>query len=300
MSRSPKPASILLIDVGNTRIKWAYWRHGRLGRQRAEVYADWSSEDFARHVFGQGGSDLERAPARILVSNVADQGVLRRLAAGAARARHPAKSPPSTSRDSGAAALEIIETSRRAAGVVTRYREPWRLGVDRFLGVIAAHQLAGSRGACVINAGTAVTIDLVDGQGVHRGGAILPGPRLMVESLLRRTAGIARRARASNAVGAASRARASSHAELRLGSRSESFLARDTARALEQGAANAVLGAVERALIECDRELEGVAPLVVLTGGGAAALRRRLRVGCTEVPDLVLRGIALHAGLALR
>src|SRR5581483_12290196 len=105
--------------------------------------------------------------------------------------------------------------------------------------------LAGSRGACVINAGTAVTLDLVDGQGVHRGGAILPGPRLMVEILLRRTAGIARRADASRAAGAANRARDSSHRGARLGRRAESFLARDTASAIEQGAANAVLGAVE-------------------------------------------------------
>ena len=266
------PASVLLVDIGNTRIKWALWKAGRLGRARAGVYTGWSSDDFARHLFRQGRTPRERGPARVIVASVAEGSVLRRLGAGARRA----------SRGRVQSALELVETSRRAAGVVTRYTEPWRLGVDRFLGVIAAHHLAGSRGACVINAGTAVTLDLVDGRGVHRGGAILPGPRLMIESLLQRTAGIAPRARG------ASRRRAAS------------LFARDTAAAIEQGAAHAVAGAVERAIVACRRELGGAAPLVILTGGGAAELRRLLRIKCTEVPDLVLKGIALHAGLALR
>src|SRR6185437_3966355 len=137
------------------------------------------------------------------------------------------------------------------------------LGVDRFLGVIAAHHLAGSRGACVVNAGTAVTLDLVDGRGVHRGGAILPGPRLMIEGLLQRTAGIARRARG------ASRGTGSSRGASRAGRRAASLFARDTAAAIEQGAAHAVAGAVERAIAASRRQLGGAAPLVILTGGGA-------------------------------
>ncbi|MGH8219239.1 MAG: type III pantothenate kinase [Steroidobacteraceae bacterium] len=298
MSGSRKSASALLVDIGNTRIKWALWHAGRLGRAQAEVYGGWSSKDFARHlfgptrnVFGQDGATRARVPGRIVVASVAGESVLRRLAAAARRAKRTGAGTPSIG-PASTIIPELIATSRRAAGVVTRYREPWRLGVDRFLGVIAAHHLAGSRGACVINAGTAVTLDLVDGHGVHWGGAILPGPRLMVESLLQRTAGIARRARSGRRLRAASRASGSSD--------SQSFFARDTAAAIEQGAAHAVAGAVERAIASSRRHLGDVAPLVILTGGDAAELRRFLPVRCTEVPDLVLRGIALHAGLALR
>ena len=114
----------------------------------------------------------------------------------------------------------------------------------------------------------------------------------MIESLLQRTAGIAPRA--------ATRARESRGPDARVGGRSATFLARDTATAIEHGAAIAVAGAVERAVVESRRELEGAAPLVILTGGGAAQLRRLLPIPCIEMPDLVLRGIALHAGLALR
>ena len=285
MSGSHGQAGVLLVDIGNTRIKWARWHAGRLVRTGAAAYRDWSSEDFARHLFRQPGAKRAWRPERIIVASVADTGVLRRLAAGARRA-HPAGASPSSPRRTSTPAVELIETSRRAAGVVTRYAEPWRLGVDRFLAVIAAHHLAGSRGACVINAGTAVTLDLVDGHGVHRGGAILPGPRLMMESLLRETAGIARRARVSSRGGAASRSMA--------------LFARDTAAAIEQGAVHAVAGAVERAIAASRQQLGGATPLVILTGGGAAELRRLLRVRCIEAPDLVLRGIALHAGLALR
>lgn len=301
MSPSTAGASALLVDIGNTRIKWALWRAGRLGRQHAEVYAGWSSEDFARNVFAPRGARRTPVPAsaRIIVASVAGEAVLRRLTAGAHRARRAMRSPRSVS-DPRIPALEQITTARRAAGVVTRYREPWRLGVDRFLGVIAAHRLAGSRGACVINAGTAVTIDLVDGQGVHRGGAILPAPVLMIESLLRRTAGIARRADTRRDARATIRAVGSKHGDARVGSRFASLLARDTATAIERGAASAVAGAIELAIAESSRELEGAAPLVILTGGGAAAIRRHVRSPCVEVPDLVLKGIALHAGLALR
>jgi len=292
MSGSHRAAGVLLVDIGNTRIKWALWYAGRLGRIGAAAYRDWSSEDFARHLFRQPRAKRASRLERIIVASVADEGVLRRLAAGARRAHSAGGASSSSMRRTSIPTLEIIETSRRAAGVVTRYEEPWRLGIDRFLAVIAAHHLAGSRGACVINAGTAVTLDLVDGQGVHRGGAILPGPQLMMESLLRQTAGIARRARGSSRGGVPSRAG--------VPSRSGAIFARDTAAAIEQGAVHAVAGAVERAIAASRQELGGAPPLVILTGGGAAELRRLLRVRCIEVPDLVLRGIALHAGLALR
>ncbi|GEM_PF-92007 len=276
MSESRSGAGILLVDIGNTRIKWAVWRAGRLGRMQADVYAGWSSSDFRRLLEARSG-----LPARILVASVADAGVVRRLAAAArdaaAAARHPA--------------LELIATSRRAAGVVTHYTEPWRLGVDRFLGVIAAHHLAGSRGACVINAGTAVTLDLVNGRGVHYGGAILPGTRLMVESLLQRTVGIAPRARGVSS--------ARPRSSMRGSRRGASLFACNTAAAIEQGALQAVAGAVDRAIAASRAQL-GEAPVVILTGGGAAELRRLLCVRLIEAPDLVLRGIALHAGLALR
>lgn len=66
------------------------------------------------------------------------------------------------------------------------YREPKRLGVDRWLGMLAAYQLSG--GACVVvSCGTAITVDLVARDGEHLGGFIAPGLNLMLDSLTSRT-----------------------------------------------------------------------------------------------------------------
>lgn len=66
--------------------------------------------------------------------------------------------------------------------------EPRQVGWDRLLNAVAAHCLAAPEPAAVIALGTAMTVDLVDGHGVFRGGAILPGPRLMADALHRHTA----------------------------------------------------------------------------------------------------------------
>ena len=259
---------MLLVDIGNTRIKWAWWREGRIGPMHAAAHAGWSAESFARRILG-----TRRARStRVVVASVAG-GAVDRLFESAARGVEGVD-------------LRFVESERRAAGVTTRYREPWRLGVDRFVAAIGAHHLVGHRGACVVNAGTTVTIDFVDTSGVHLGGLILPGPELMVSSLERRTAGIALRARENGSAG-------------RRPSGSRNPFARSTREAIWQGAWHAAAAAVERACAEADERLGG-APLIVLTGGGAQRLERLIGARHVSVPDLVLRGIAVHAGLALR
>jgi type III pantothenate kinase len=257
MSRSA--ARVLLVDIGNSRLKWALWRAGRLTRPQALERSRLADGELGRMV--PRGAPIER----ILVASVAGKRLERQFAAGARRVlgRDP----------------YFIAVTRRAAGVTTRYTETWRLGVDRFMAAIAAHELARSRPVCVVSAGTAITVDLVDGRGVHRGGAILPGPALMVETLLRHTEGIRRRARGGRVRGG--------------------LFARNTAAAIEQGALYAAAAIVERAISEA-RAVLRAKPLLVLTGGGAGELAPLIRHPHRTVPDLVLRGIALHAGLPLR
>lgn len=272
--RGAERLAVLLVDIGNTRIKWARWGDGRLGSMHAAIHAGWTRERYAQRVFAprrsaeRHGSDR----LRVIVASVAGARV-DGLFASAVRSR--AGVDP-----------QFLAASRRAAGVTTRYREPWRLGVDRFAAAIAAHQLAGERGVCVVNAGTTLTIDLVDARGVHRGGVILPGPQMMVASLMRDTAGIEPRARESGRRGMPA-------------SRIENPFARSTKDAIWQGALHALAASVDRASSRA-RSLLGESPLVVLTGGGARHLDRLIQVRHIEVPDLVLRGVALQAGLALR
>lgn len=85
--------------------------------------------------------------------------------------------------------IEFARSTSECAGIRNGYIEPGRLGVDRWLMVLAAYrEFEGP--VLVVSAGSALTIDVVDRGGQHCGGFIIPGPRLMAESLLRDTAGV--------------------------------------------------------------------------------------------------------------
>lgn len=248
--------SVLLVDIGNTRIKWARLMGGRLGHQQAAAFADWTARDFARRVIGGA-----RGVGQVLVSSVAGAAVNRVFLRAAKQA--------------GTVAPDFLVTRREAGGVTTAYLEPWRLGVDRFAMAIGAHQLAKRRPACIVSVGTTLTIDLVTANGRHMGGAILPSPRLMVDSLLRNTDGIRKRASGGQ-----------------LGKRG--LFARTTRAAIEQGALYAAAAVIDRAAEE-SRWVLGRRPLLLMTGGGAKDVTPLVRTAHTIVPDLVLRGLAVLA-----
>src|SRR6202521_3359495 len=218
---------VLLVDIGNTRIKWARFDGKRLGARRAAVHSAWRSPDYARRLFGPA-----RLPEGMLVASVAGSRVDRMLAAAARRAGVPAR---------------FVTVPRRAAGVTVGYLEPWRLGVDRFVAAVGAHHLFKGVATCVVGVGTAMTIDLITAAGRHRGGVIIPAPGLMVDTLLNNTHGIRRRARggASGATG---------------------LFGRATRAAIVQGSRYAAAATIDRAVEEASTLL-GRRPLVVLTGG---------------------------------
>jgi type III pantothenate kinase len=246
--------SVLLVDIGNTRIKWARFDGSRLGRQHAAVHLGWSAEDYARRVIGSGGR-LER----ILVASVAGTKVDRKVTLAA--------------RQSGAPAPEFVRSQRQAGGLTIGYVDPWRLGVDRFVAAIGAYHLARGRAVVVVGVGTAMTLDLVDGKGHHRGGAIIPAPTLMVDTLMNNTDGIRRRAQGGSRGGT-------------------SLFGRSTRAGVLQGSRYAAAALIDRAVGEARALVGGRAPLVMLTGGGAPSVQTLIRSACESVPDLVLRGLA--------
>jgi type III pantothenate kinase len=245
--------AMLLVDIGNTRIKWARLDGERLARGKAAVHSGWRSADYARHLF---------RPARglngLVVSSVAGARVNRALGAAARRA---------------GIATWFVPVPRRAGGVTVGYVEPWRLGVDRFAALVGSHALFDAVPLCVVGVGTALTIDLLDAAGRHRGGVIVPAPDLMVATLLRETHGIRRRAQG----GAADR---------------RGLFGRSTRDGIELGARYAAAALIDRA-VEEGSSILGREPLVLLTGGGAGAVRAHLRSRCVGVPDLVLKGLAV-------
>lgn len=246
--------AVLLIDVGNTRIKWARLRGADLGRAHAAVHANWRTGDYARRLIGAA------PPERILVASVAAPAVRAALTHMARTRRLP---------------IAFLAVPARGAGIAVGYADAWRLGVDRFVGMVAAHHLFRGVPVCVAGVGTALTLDLVARSGRHFGGAIIPGPALMVQTLLSGTWGIRRRARGGRRTG-------------------RGPFGRSTRDAIEVGAHYAAAALIDRAVDEATA-LVGRPPLVVVTGGGASGVRPLVHSPAVGVPDLVLRGLAVLA-----
>jgi type III pantothenate kinase len=245
---------MLLIDVGNSRVKWAWGQGGMLSEQislayRGELGRDWLD------ALGTGGG---KQAQRILISNVAGPRMadaLRGLLEKQFRVEP-----------------EFASVASVAAGVTCAYRDPQQLGVDRWLAVIGAWHRAG-HSACVIDSGTATTVDAVDDSGTHLGGLILPGLDLMVDVLLTRTSDIAQ------AVDPATRAKSGVFAD-------------NTLAAVRNGAVLATAALAERAASDLARRTAGE-PKLYLTGGNATRIAPSLARAHEVVPDLVLHGLAV-------
>ena len=245
----------VLVDVGNTRIKWATLSGGELVRQGSAVHRD--SLDAAVAALA-----AELPPrARIVAANVAGERMAERLRALVATRR--------------GSSLELVTPSAERFGVRCAYAQPSKLGVDRWVAVLAAYHAA--RGAaCAIDAGTAVTFDAVDAAGSHLGGLILPSAPLLAAALDRNTSNIGDTA-AAPAV-----------------ARGLELLGRNTDAAVGHAAWLALSAALDRAVATVERAL-GARPVVYLTGGDAEALCGWLETRVELRADLVLEGLKLFA-----
>jgi type III pantothenate kinase len=163
-------------------------------------------------------------------------------------------------------------------GVRNGYLDYRQMGVDRWLAILASYVTYRSA-ACVVDAGTALTIDAVAADGSHRGGLIVPGPALMRRSLLQDTAGI--RPAADRLVDTTSRPAAA--------------WGRDTDSCIRLGALRATACLIEDR-VKAWRDLEAPGAVLVLTGGDAAALGDALSLPVEHRPHLVLEGLALRYG----
>jgi type III pantothenate kinase len=280
--------TLLLIDIGNTRVKWARLVDGKMSKQQASANAGWTADDYARRVMGRGWKqpaatsagraahvDIGAAGVRRAHRVDADTSCTSRIVVSSVAGDEVNRALTEAARKAGAPTPEFVTSERKAAGITTDYIDPWRLGVDRFVAAIGAHHLSSGQPVCVVSIGTAMTVDLVDGSGRHHGGAIVPGPALMVSSLLTQTNGIRRRAKGGS-------------------KGATGMFAKSTRNAIGEGARYAAAGVIDRALEEA-RILLGNKPLVLLTGGGAADIKPLIRSTCVSLPDLVLHGLAVWA-----
>jgi len=237
----------LLVDLGNSRLKWALHEAGRWHTDAALL----ETTDMAPLLDRVWGG--MSAPRQVVVCNVSEPRRLQTLEQWV--------------RVRWSLALRVVRSQAEQLGVRNRYREPAQLGADRWAALIGARGLTPSA-ACVVDCGTAVTVDALSAEGEFLGGVIFPGLRLLRGSLVQGTGGI----------------------KLADGSDAD-CLARSTADGVAAGTLFGLAGAVERLIHEYRRTL-GDSTQVLLTGGDGPQLAPRLSVAFTPVPDLVLRGLA--------
>lgn len=239
----------LLLDLGNTRLKWA------LQAQSPDWFArgaqDW--QDDIGGSLAQAWAGLPR-PTQIVAASVVD----------GAREDHVAE----ITQQIFGAAPHWLRTPASACGVRNAYAEPQRLGVDRFLAMVAAH--AVHRTPCVlVSAGTALALDALSAEGQHLGGLIAPGVRLMQQSLLHSTAQV-RPQRAGDIL----------------------ELADNTADAVTSGCWQAAAALIERFHGQMLARL-GAGSTLILDGGDAEQLASMLSLPARVVRDGVLQGLAV-------
>ena len=148
------------------------------------------------------------------------------------------------------------------------YAEPARLGVDRFLALLAASERSDGPWL-LVSAGSALTIDVLDNEGRHLGGSIAPMPQHMREALAAR------------------------FPQLDLAPGTASDFASDTADAIASGCEGAILGLVERSLHLAEQCL-GMRPTLLVGGGGAALLASIDHWPREDLPALVIDGLASY------
>ncbi|ART63590.1 type III pantothenate kinase [Kushneria marisflavi] len=238
---------ILDLDIGNTLSKWRLKdRDTSSIRARGAM---WTRDEWRS---GADIPDLEIVDV-IRISNVARQDVLEdtvRLLKRRVGAIHVAHSTP------------------EALGIRNGYETPERLGVDRWLGVLSGYQLTG--GCCTVDCGSAITMDAVLPSGQHLGGYIIPGLRLMKESLKLGTRKIV------------------------IDPEEEALHAlspgTNTVDAVNHGVFMAAISAINRLYMElCDSQ--NMALPLLITGGDAPLISKGLRLPHACWPDMVYAGL---------
>lgn len=240
---------ILEVDCGNTLIKW------RVMGQAKGLKSQFGAANDLEHLLAQvdtlhpGAVKLVRAVS--VRGDVETQALLEAL------------------KGKFLVDVKLANSTAYLAGVTNGYLQPHLLGADRWMAIVSAYSRIG--GACLIlDVGTAVTSDFVSFDGLHLGGFICPGMRLMQEQLCNQTSRIS----------------------LQPGLRStNNSPGRTTSEAVEGGALLMLAGFIETQ-VKMARQCLGNDFAVVVTGGDASVVAPWLK-SAIVIPDLVFEGLAL-------
>lgn len=234
----------LLVDMGNTRLKWAIQQDGQVIPGPALLNAGLDQQQLLNL-----WQELP-TPERLAIACVSTHH-LAELVHGVAKQLWP-----------GVEILDV-KAQAQACGVVNAYAHPETLGIDRWLALIATHHNHPTP-ACIVDCGTAITIDFIDDTGFHLGGLISPGLQLMKNALAKGTG------------------------KLTLSQNHYSFgIANQTDAAIYSGTLASAAGLIEYVLQQHPHYH------LVLTGGDAELIANHLTTTAHIDADLVLHGLAL-------
>ncbi len=238
----------LLVDLGNSRLKWAWAATAQWTPGGSEAHPGADLSALLDSVWG-----VHPAPGQVVLASVAAPARTQELITWL--------------QERWALSPHIVRGQAALLGVQNRYEDPTRLGADRWAALIAARALT-PHAACVVDCGTAVTVDALSATGDFLGGVILPGLRLASQCLM-------------------------AHTQLRdIDGEDVHCFARNTGDGVAAGTLFGLAGGIDRIIDEFSPAL-GATARVIVTGGDAARIVPRLRHPVIEAPDLVLKGLAL-------
>jgi type III pantothenate kinase len=245
--------SLLAIDIGNTRLKWALYEAPHPG---AAVLAQ--GAEFLEQIdsLSDGAWARVAAPHRVLGCSVAADAVRRRV--------------ESQLEELWDVPAQWVHASAAEAGLSNGYDHPARLGADRWVAMIGARQRMLAAGAArpmvVVMVGTAVTVEAVDREGRFLGGFILPGHGIMLRALESGTAGL----------------------HVPTGEVCE--FPTNTSDALTSGGTFAISGAIER-MVQHVRAHCSAEPACYMTGGAGWKMAPHMSVAFELVESLIFDGL---------
>ncbi|MCK4842969.1 MAG: type III pantothenate kinase [Methylococcales bacterium] len=238
----------LLLDIGNTRIKWCTDDNGHLSVGQAIAY---KTTDFTQQL-QYHWLKLTESPCTLAISSVSAKQIAQQLIAIAKQIWPEIK-------------VLNAQSTAHAFSVTNAYQQAEKLGVDRWLGIIAMqHYYPGNN--CIVDCGTAITIDCLDDKGQHLGGFISPGLQLMKQSLQQGTEDLSLNKK-----------------EYPVG------WSNDTESAIYSGTLYAAVGLVEKVIKDLN-----ICNKLILTGGDAELLAKNLSFESIIEADFVLKGLSLY------
>lgn len=270
----------LLVDAGNSSLKWALYRQGQLEVGAPVIYQQPpQSTSRPSSLVSQLSdcwstiSDVEGGIEKIILSNVAGPWLMEALNQWIMGYWNKGSSV----KDENGLTIDNVVAQQKAYGVKNAYGHPELLGADRWAGLIAARHLI-SGDSCIIDCGSALTIDVLTETGEHKGGIIMPGRELMKNSLVQHTNAI------NNEISNG-------------GSSGSSLLGNTTRDGIEAGITAAEAGAIVH-VVQRYQDKTGLKLHCVITGGGAQQLLPLLSAQYPEgdfqhEPDWVLKGLAI-------